>query len=75
LIKRKVRPHFFSLAYLIRQYLKREELTASLAKSRLLFKNVLAAVDDKEQRTHLLKAIERSATLRRVVNFTLRSSG
>jgi len=66
LIKRKVRRHFFSLAYLMRQYLKREELTASLAKSRLLFKNVLAAVDAKEQRTHLLKAIERSATLRRV---------
>ncbi|HMG73004.1 MAG TPA: cyclic nucleotide-binding domain-containing protein [Pyrinomonadaceae bacterium] len=66
LIKRKVRPHFFSLAYLIRQYLKREELTASLAKSRLLFKNVMAAVDDREQRNLLLKAIERAATLRRV---------
>jgi len=66
LIKRKVRRHFFSLAYLIRQYLKREELTASLAKSRLLFKNVLSAVDDKEKRSLLLKAIERAATLRRV---------
>jgi len=66
LIKRKVRRHFFSLAYLIRQYLRREELTASLAKSRLLFKNVLAAVDDKEKRSLLLKAIERAATLRRV---------
>jgi len=66
LIKRKVRPHFFSVSYLFRQYLKREELTASLAKSRLLFKNVLAAVDDKEKRNLLLKAIERSATLRRV---------
>jgi Fe-S-cluster-containing dehydrogenase component/CRP-like cAMP-binding protein len=66
LIKRKVHRHFFSIAYLLRQYLKREELTASLAKSRLLFKNVLAAVDDKEKRTLLLKAIERSATLRRV---------
>lgn len=66
LIKRKVRPHFFSVSYLIKQYLKREELTASLAKSRLMFKNVLAAVDDKEQRSLLLKAIERTATLRRV---------
>jgi Fe-S-cluster-containing dehydrogenase component/CRP-like cAMP-binding protein len=66
LIKRKVRRHFFSFAYLMSQYLQREELTASLAKSRLLFKNVLAAVDDKEQRTFLLKAIERSGTLRRV---------
>jgi hypothetical protein len=61
-----VRRHFFSPAYLIGQYLKREELTASLAKSRLLFKNVLAAIDDKEKRSLLLKAIERAATLRRV---------
>jgi len=66
LIKRKVRRHFFSLAYLIRQYLQREELTASLARSRLLFKNVLSAIDDKEKRSLLLKAIERAATLRRV---------
>ena len=66
LIERKVRRHFFSFSYLIRQYLRREELTASLAKSRLLFKNVLAAVPDKEKRALLLKAIERTATLRRV---------
>jgi Fe-S-cluster-containing dehydrogenase component/CRP-like cAMP-binding protein len=66
LIKRKVRPHFFSVSYLIKQYLKREELTAALAKSRLQFKNVLASVDDREKRSLLLKAIERSATLRRV---------
>src|SRR5439155_7814600 len=66
LIKRKVRRHFFSWAYLIRQYLRREELTASLARSRLLFKNVLAAVDDKENHNLLLKDIERAATLRRV---------
>src|SRR6267142_1474032 len=66
LIKRKVRRHFFSFAYLMRQYLKREELTASLARSRLLFKNVLSTVDDKENHNLLLKAIERAATLRRV---------
>jgi len=66
LLERKVRRHFFSFSYLIRQYLSREELTASLAKSRLLFKQVLAAVPDKERRSLLLKAIERTATLRRV---------
>ena len=66
LLKRKVRRHFFSFSYLIRQYLRREELTASLAKSRLQFRAVLAAVDDKEKRNLLLKAIERTATLRRV---------
>jgi hypothetical protein len=66
LIERKVRRHFFSLSYLLRQYLRREELTASLAKGRLHFKAEMAALDDKEKRTLLLKAIERAATLRRV---------
>jgi Fe-S-cluster-containing hydrogenase component 2 len=66
LLERKVRRHFFSFSYLIRQYLRREELTASLAKSRLLFKDVLAVVPDREKRSLLLKAIERTATLRRV---------
>jgi hypothetical protein len=66
LIERKVRRHFFSLSYLMRQYLIREELTASLAKGRLHFKTDMAALDDKEKRTLFLKAIERTATLRRV---------
>jgi Fe-S-cluster-containing dehydrogenase component/CRP-like cAMP-binding protein len=66
LLERKVRRHFFSFSYLMRQYLRREELTASLAKSRLQFRSVLAAIDDKEKRILLLKAIERTATLRRV---------
>src|SRR5437763_1964482 len=38
LIQSKVRRHFSSLAYLLRQYLRREELTMSLAKARLHFK-------------------------------------
>jgi hypothetical protein len=66
LIERKVRRHFSSLSYLLRQYLRREELTASLAKGRLQFKAEMAALDDKEKRTLFLKAIERAATLRRV---------
>lgn len=66
LIERKVQRHFSSLSYLLRQYLRREELTASLAKGRLRFKAEMAALDDKEKRTLLLKAIERAATLRRV---------
>ena len=66
LIEHRVRRYFSSLWYLLRQYLRREELTASLAKARLQFKAEMATLDSKENRNLLLKAIERSATLRRV---------
>ena len=66
LIHSKVRRHFYSLAYLLRQYFGREELTMSLAKARLHFKSEINSTAEKEQRNLLLKAIERSATLRRV---------
>jgi Fe-S-cluster-containing dehydrogenase component/CRP-like cAMP-binding protein len=66
LIERKVRRHFSSFKYLLRQYLRREELTASLAKGRLHFKTEMAGLDDKDKRNLFLKAIERAATLRRV---------
>ncbi|HEX5703116.1 MAG TPA: cyclic nucleotide-binding domain-containing protein [Pyrinomonadaceae bacterium] len=66
LIERKMRGHFFSLGYLLRQYTRREALTASLAQGRLKFRNELAAIEDKAQRTAALKALERMATLRRV---------
>lgn len=66
LIERRVRRYFSSLSYLLRQYLRREELTALLAKSRLQFKAEMASLDTREKRSLLLKAIERGATLRRV---------
>ena len=66
LIDGNVRRHFSSLAYLLRQYFRREELTMSLAKARLHFRAEMIATVEKEQRNLLLKAIERSATLRRV---------
>jgi Fe-S-cluster-containing dehydrogenase component/CRP-like cAMP-binding protein len=66
LIDSKVRRHFSSRAYLLRQYVRREELTASMAKARLHFKTEMSALTDKEQRNLLLRAIERSATLHRV---------
>jgi len=66
LINRRVRRHFSSLSYLLNQYLRREELTASLAKARLHFKSEMAALTDKEKRSLFLKAVERSVTLRRV---------
>ena len=66
IIDRKLRPHFFSFSYLIRQYTKREELSASLAKARLHFRTEMTAIEDKEERGLLLRAVERMATLRRV---------
>jgi Fe-S-cluster-containing dehydrogenase component/CRP-like cAMP-binding protein len=66
LLEGSVRRHFFSIAYLVRQYIRREELTSLLARARLQFKSELSALDDKEKRNLLLKAIERTATLRRV---------
>src|SRR5229473_6265117 len=61
-----VRRHFFSIAYLVRQYIRREELTTLLARARLQFKSEISALDDKERRNLLLRAIEQTATLRRV---------
>jgi Fe-S-cluster-containing dehydrogenase component/CRP-like cAMP-binding protein len=66
LLKGRMRRHFYSLSYLMRQYLRREELSAMLAKARLEFKNEMSTVEDKEKRTSFLRAIERTATLRRV---------
>jgi Fe-S-cluster-containing dehydrogenase component/CRP-like cAMP-binding protein len=66
LIDSKVRRYFSSVGYLMKEYFRREELTAALAKARLHFKNEMAAASDKDQRNLLLRAIERSATLRRV---------
>ena len=66
LIERKLRRHFFSFGYLLKQYTRREALTASLAQGRLKFRNELSAIEDRAQRTAALKALERMATLRRV---------
>jgi len=65
-VQSKVRKHFLSLGYLVKEYTRREELTARLAKARLRFKNDLATIVEKDQRNLLLRVIERSATLRRV---------
>ena len=66
LMNSNVRKHFSSLGYLVKEYSQREELTARLAKARLHFKSDMAAIADRDQRNLLLRAIERSATLRRV---------
>ena len=66
LIDKKIKRHFFSISYLLTQYTRREELTAALARARLTFKAEILAPAAKERRDQILKAVERSAVLRRV---------
>src|SRR6185436_9123323 len=66
LIDKKIRRHFSSISYLLRQYWQREQLTASLAKARLRFKAEILEPRDKDKRNRRLKIVERWATLRRV---------
>ncbi len=66
LIDKKMRRHFFSPGYLVRQYTRREPLTAAFAKARLHFRNEVANFEEKEKRALALRAVERMATLRRV---------
>jgi Fe-S-cluster-containing dehydrogenase component/CRP-like cAMP-binding protein len=66
LIDKKIKKYFSSLSYLLTQYTRREELTAALARARLQFKAEILAPAARERRDHILKAVERSAVLRRV---------
>jgi ferredoxin len=66
LIDKKIKRHFSSVSYLLAQYTRREELTTALAKARLRFKAEISAPAAKERRDQILKAVERSAVLRRV---------
>jgi Fe-S-cluster-containing dehydrogenase component len=64
-IKKKVRGRVFSFGYLMRQYLKREELTALLAAARETYEEQARSLDP-ESRQLLLEAVEATVTLRRV---------
>ncbi len=66
LITRKVRRRFLSLRYLLRQYIRREELTALWADARSEFEPAAANLTDPAARRLLIEAIETTATLRRV---------
>lgn len=66
MIENRVYRRFFSLSYLVRQYIRREDLTDMLADGRAEFKIDVAAVDDPQARQYLIEAIETAATLRRV---------
>ena len=64
LIQGKVRKRFLSLSYLLRQYIRREPLSALLAEAREEFG--AAPLSDPKARVTLIQAVETSATLRRV---------
>ncbi|HSQ18960.1 MAG TPA: cyclic nucleotide-binding domain-containing protein, partial [Blastocatellia bacterium] len=66
LVKSKMRTRFFSFNYLLRQYLRREELTKILAEAREEFRADAEALSDPKDRRSLMEAVETTATLRRV---------
>jgi Fe-S-cluster-containing dehydrogenase component/CRP-like cAMP-binding protein len=65
LLKGKVRRKFFSFSFLLRQYFRREELSALLAAARENFEAVSKDLDAPTRRS-LTEAIETTVTLRRV---------
>lgn len=65
-IERKVGGRFLSLSYLLRQYVRREELTDMLAGARAEFKMEAQSLTEPQSRPLLIEAIETAATLRRV---------
>jgi hypothetical protein len=66
LVKEKMRKRFFSLSYLLRQYVKCEDLTKMLAKARDEFLEDAERLRDTEARRALMEAVEATATIRRV---------
>ncbi|MGI9066180.1 MAG: cyclic nucleotide-binding domain-containing protein [Pyrinomonadaceae bacterium] len=66
LIKVKMRRRFFSFRYLLRQYLRREDLTRMLAEGREEFRTDAEGLSDPKARRSLMEAVEATATLRRV---------
>ncbi|MFN2456041.1 MAG: cyclic nucleotide-binding domain-containing protein [Pyrinomonadaceae bacterium] len=66
LIRRKVPRQFLSLGYLLRQYMRREELSGMLAEARGQWHSRAEGLSDPHQSSLLMDAVESSATLRRV---------
>lgn len=66
LIKQKMRKRFFGFRYLLRQYIRREELTTMLAEAREEFQADAEMLTDPKARRSLMEAVEATATLRRV---------
>lgn len=65
LIQGKVRRRFLGLGYLLRQYLRREDLKTMLAEARRQFRGYAAGMNRLDD-ARLMEAVENAATLRRV---------
>jgi Fe-S-cluster-containing dehydrogenase component len=65
-LKRKIRKRFLSFRYLLRQYVRREDLTQMLAEAREEFKEDAERLTDSEARRLLMDVVEATVTLRRV---------
>jgi Fe-S-cluster-containing dehydrogenase component/CRP-like cAMP-binding protein len=65
LIQRKVRRRFLGLRYLLRQYLKREDLKTMLADAREEFRSAAESMSRTDD-ARLMEAVENASTLRRV---------
>jgi Fe-S-cluster-containing dehydrogenase component/CRP-like cAMP-binding protein len=66
ILKRKIRKRFLSFGYLLRQYIRRENLTEMLADARGEFREDAERLTDPEARQLLMDVVEATATLRRV---------
>jgi len=65
-IKDKVRRRFLSFNYLLRQYIRREDLSALEAKAREEIEPIADRLGDPKSRHQLIEAVEATVTLRRV---------
>jgi Fe-S-cluster-containing dehydrogenase component/CRP-like cAMP-binding protein len=65
-IEKQVIRKFLSFSFLMRQFMRREQLTSVLANARKAFRDRLTRLATNEERTQLLKAVETAVTLRRV---------
>src|SRR5947209_5374134 len=66
ILKKKIRKRFLSFGYLLRQYIRRENLTEMLADAREEFREDAERLSDPQARLILMDVVEATATLRRV---------
>jgi Fe-S-cluster-containing dehydrogenase component/CRP-like cAMP-binding protein len=66
IVKNKVIPRFVSLDFLLRQYVKRESLEVLIESATKEFNSVIVGLKNDTDREKLERAVEASATLRRV---------
>ena len=66
IIRRKVRRRYLSFGYLLRQYLRREELSALEAEARKDIHPEVERLREPDTQQYLISAVEATVTLRRV---------